>query len=456
MERIPIRFSLVRDIPYPDILHVYDACLRGFGELTTVAGYYFVVDEDHIGINESGRVKVWLSNLYYSFRSSGTKVSQQVMVRGLLELLAKITDNSTRGNYPDLAWFIVNHPQITFVEASAKFAEYLRLYNQGQLPNRLQCVFEHGVQNIEHWVRSHQSGEYLPESNGRQSGQYYEAQPVGVAHSIQSTQPVQSSQTGLSNQPVGVVEPQPLAITPLNLVQNNAPKQFVGQSVPVQQSTVLQQNPVPVQYQPTPAQPLGNWEASVVRSNGNPVYAQSTVQPFPVNQPQLVFQPQPQPQLVFQPQPQYQVEPAPVPVSSFARPVQGSQVVSRGSQIVTPAPQGHKIIELGGVMRNEQRLVEQGSTGPTLVRSSSQKGSAEVQARFGQPTVTVFSKPTENIQVQPLQLTPTAAGNTIPIVPIQLSAPAQQTRDAQPQLKQATFSSTSAVSQSNAVAAKAE
>ena len=50
VERIPFRLSNVDNIPYPDVLHLYDACLNGFPQLTNEVGY-FSIDEDQIGIN---------------------------------------------------------------------------------------------------------------------------------------------------------------------------------------------------------------------------------------------------------------------------------------------------------------------------------------------------------------------------------------------------------------------
>jgi len=60
VERVPFRLSNVKDIPYPDVLHLYDSTINGFQQLTQVVPY-FRIDEDQIGINENGKVKVWLN-----------------------------------------------------------------------------------------------------------------------------------------------------------------------------------------------------------------------------------------------------------------------------------------------------------------------------------------------------------------------------------------------------------
>lgn len=71
VERIPIRFSNVKDIPFPDILHVYEATINGFSELQKYAGN-FHIDEDQIGVNDNGNVKVWLNTAYQLFHPRGT------------------------------------------------------------------------------------------------------------------------------------------------------------------------------------------------------------------------------------------------------------------------------------------------------------------------------------------------------------------------------------------------
>jgi len=57
---MPVRLSNVRDIPYPDCLHLYDSVLNGYEQLSQLVGY-FDVDEEEIGISDRGQVKVWLN-----------------------------------------------------------------------------------------------------------------------------------------------------------------------------------------------------------------------------------------------------------------------------------------------------------------------------------------------------------------------------------------------------------
>ena len=60
-ERIPLRLNEIKDLPYPDTLHLLNACLRGFKELYLKVGS-FTVSEHMIGINYDAKVKVWANS----------------------------------------------------------------------------------------------------------------------------------------------------------------------------------------------------------------------------------------------------------------------------------------------------------------------------------------------------------------------------------------------------------
>lgn len=53
-----MRLSEFRDVTFPDCLHLYNACLHGFGELQARLGF-FDVSDSLVGINQLGQVKVW-------------------------------------------------------------------------------------------------------------------------------------------------------------------------------------------------------------------------------------------------------------------------------------------------------------------------------------------------------------------------------------------------------------
>lgn len=60
MERIPLRLNEIKDLPFPDSLHLLSSCLKGFKELYTKIGS-FDVNDHMIGINSEAKVKVWLN-----------------------------------------------------------------------------------------------------------------------------------------------------------------------------------------------------------------------------------------------------------------------------------------------------------------------------------------------------------------------------------------------------------
>lgn len=61
LERIPVRLAQINEIPFPDVLHLYHQAFRGFSKLFDKVGY-FDPTEGMIGINQQGRVKIWLND----------------------------------------------------------------------------------------------------------------------------------------------------------------------------------------------------------------------------------------------------------------------------------------------------------------------------------------------------------------------------------------------------------
>jgi hypothetical protein len=157
-----LRLCNLKDIPYPDIFHLYDVCLHGFQQLSKIVGY-FSIDEDQIGINERGQAKVWLSNRFESNKINGVNVTESKMVGDMLNMLYQVADNESCGKYHNIYWYIGNHEKITFAEANAKFVEYIRTYCDAEVPTRLSCVNEVGPSTIEDWCRTHQSYGYTNE-----------------------------------------------------------------------------------------------------------------------------------------------------------------------------------------------------------------------------------------------------------------------------------------------------
>ena len=67
-----MRLSNVRDIPYPDLLHLYDSVFNGFEQLAQIVGF-FMVDGEEIGISDRGQIKVWLNPAFeQNYRLGGS------------------------------------------------------------------------------------------------------------------------------------------------------------------------------------------------------------------------------------------------------------------------------------------------------------------------------------------------------------------------------------------------
>jgi hypothetical protein len=84
IEKIRIRLSNLQDLPFPDILHLYDVTLQGYSQLANVVGY-FNIDEEQIGINEHQQARVWLNTAYNSNQILGNQnISESQMILQLL------------------------------------------------------------------------------------------------------------------------------------------------------------------------------------------------------------------------------------------------------------------------------------------------------------------------------------------------------------------------------------
>lgn len=94
MEKIPIRLCDLHDIPFPDALHLYDQALTGYYDLARFMGC-FPVESDYIGINERGVVKVWAGAKWARIDVKGGVISQEDMVRGLVECLEEAIDKQS-------------------------------------------------------------------------------------------------------------------------------------------------------------------------------------------------------------------------------------------------------------------------------------------------------------------------------------------------------------------------
>lgn len=60
IESIPIRATQLHNLSLPESLYLLSECLRGFDDCYSKVGL-FEITEPMIGLNNSGHVKIWLS-----------------------------------------------------------------------------------------------------------------------------------------------------------------------------------------------------------------------------------------------------------------------------------------------------------------------------------------------------------------------------------------------------------
>ena len=148
-------------IPYPDVFHLYKACINGYMQLSEVVGY-FSVDEEQVAINEKGQVKVWLSNVYCSDLTTGVKIDEHRMVADVLRMLYSNVNHDSRGKYPHIAEYIGTPEKVTFKQVREKLNLYLKEhYFDGKAPEHLSCIFEHGgVGEIRSWISTNEQRQF--------------------------------------------------------------------------------------------------------------------------------------------------------------------------------------------------------------------------------------------------------------------------------------------------------
>lgn len=113
IEAIPIRLSDIEHIPFPDYLHLYNQTLRGFHQLAKEIGY-FSVEEELIGINSKGIVKVWMNEQFEkSFAFGGSTLTEEMMVRSIIELIDKnLLQVQQPNNVPTVINFLYRSLQV--------------------------------------------------------------------------------------------------------------------------------------------------------------------------------------------------------------------------------------------------------------------------------------------------------------------------------------------------------
>lgn len=96
VEKIPVRLSDINSVPFPDVLHLYEAGFRGFGELYGKVGY-FQVSEEMVGVNTEGQGKVWFHGDFKRDRPEkepGSYTSKEgEMVADIIQMIERKTEH---------------------------------------------------------------------------------------------------------------------------------------------------------------------------------------------------------------------------------------------------------------------------------------------------------------------------------------------------------------------------
>jgi hypothetical protein len=140
-ERIPLKLSEIKDIPWPDNLYILISALDGFSLIYNKIGY-FVVQEYMICINNQGKAKVWinddLSKNYPDPCDVDDEGSEQEMVRRTVELLDENTDASTRP-VSVREYFDRHYRSPRFIEAKKLIRQLAKEYKT-DIPQSFDCI----------------------------------------------------------------------------------------------------------------------------------------------------------------------------------------------------------------------------------------------------------------------------------------------------------------------------
>ena len=125
IEHTPYRLSSINDIPLPENLYILCSALLGFQKLHGLIGY-FRPNEDMLGIDCEGRVKVWLNSdfsrnyLFGPHYYEGIVEEQQCTEDKMVWEIVNMVEENTAYEHcrvPRLAPFLANKSPLTFSSA---------------------------------------------------------------------------------------------------------------------------------------------------------------------------------------------------------------------------------------------------------------------------------------------------------------------------------------------------
>lgn len=92
LEIIPYTLSNLNEIPYPDVLHIYDQAFKGYQAMIPYVGY-FIVEEDMIGINSSDIAKVWINGKLSKNQVDSMRLKSEAE---MIETIVDVIDRNTQ------------------------------------------------------------------------------------------------------------------------------------------------------------------------------------------------------------------------------------------------------------------------------------------------------------------------------------------------------------------------
>jgi hypothetical protein len=94
-----------------------------------------------VGINEKGVVKVWMNREFSKNFIVGGKISQEQMVKGIVDILDSNCDTVRLNGIPTVRNYLYrNSDMLTFEQALRELNEYALTYNSAKVPQYLECI----------------------------------------------------------------------------------------------------------------------------------------------------------------------------------------------------------------------------------------------------------------------------------------------------------------------------
>lgn len=140
VESIPVRLSQIKDIPYPDMLHLLEAALRGFSVLYERIGY-FRIEEEMVCVGYDSKVKVWVHPRLEKTAPNQHEIDYGGQEEDMVEKILKISEANTycSKEFETFPMYCRKKDQRGFDETIAKLYKYAKGKNIA-IPPKLSCA----------------------------------------------------------------------------------------------------------------------------------------------------------------------------------------------------------------------------------------------------------------------------------------------------------------------------